>query len=165
MNWNQLRLVNTVFSDYGGEFELKNLPKLYSIKIGEIGKDSYNFCSSLCEIKDLPHLNSITLGYGTFCESLSTVISNLPHLNSIKLGYEVLVGKENDSSCSLKMENLPNLTTITSDGYSFYYPRSVTLSNIPNLQTVHLPGSFGEVKSKSITNVSPLLADLVQIKN
>ena len=31
------------FSDYGGEFELKNLPKLESIKIGEIGSESYNF--------------------------------------------------------------------------------------------------------------------------
>ena len=31
------------FSDYGGEFELKNLPKLSTIKIGEIGNDSANF--------------------------------------------------------------------------------------------------------------------------
>ena len=35
------------FSDYGGGFELKNLPKLSTIKIGEIGSDSSNFrCSS-----------------------------------------------------------------------------------------------------------------------
>ena len=31
------------FSDYGGGFELKNLPKLSTIKIGEIGSSSYNF--------------------------------------------------------------------------------------------------------------------------
>ena len=31
------------FSDYGGEFELKNLPKLSTIKIGEIGSESRNF--------------------------------------------------------------------------------------------------------------------------
>ena len=31
------------FSDYGGLFELKNLPELSTIKIGEIGDDSYNF--------------------------------------------------------------------------------------------------------------------------
>ena len=62
------------------------------------------------------------------------------------------------------MENLPNLTSITSDG-SFYWPRSVTLSNIPNLQTVYLPNSFQFVQSKSITNVSPKLANLVKIKN
>ena len=35
------------FSDFGGEFELKNLPQLQSIQIGTIGRDSYNFhCSS-----------------------------------------------------------------------------------------------------------------------
>ena len=31
------------FSDYGGGFELKNLPSLSTIKIGEIGRWSYNF--------------------------------------------------------------------------------------------------------------------------
>ena len=31
------------FSDFGGEFELKNLPQLQSIQIGKIGSDSYNF--------------------------------------------------------------------------------------------------------------------------
>ena len=31
------------FSDYGGEFELKNLPQLQSIQIGTIGSDSCNF--------------------------------------------------------------------------------------------------------------------------
>ena len=35
------------FSDYAGEFELKNLPQLQSIQIGTIGNDSCNFwCSS-----------------------------------------------------------------------------------------------------------------------
>ena len=47
--------------------------------------------------------------------------------------------------------------------------------DIPNLQTVHLPGSFEEVKSKSITSicmnmnewidVSPILANKVKISN
>ena len=82
-------------------------------------------------------------------------------MNSIKLGRGALVGRYDDSSSSLKMENLPNLTSITSDGYSFICPRSVTLSNIPNLQTVDLPHSFEKIKSKSITNVSPILADLL----
>ena len=31
------------FSDYGGLFELRNLPKLSTIKIGEIGSESCNF--------------------------------------------------------------------------------------------------------------------------
>ena len=32
------------FSDYAGEFELKNLPQLQSIQIGTIGSKSWNFC-------------------------------------------------------------------------------------------------------------------------
>ena len=31
------------FSDYGGEFELKNLTQLQSIQLGTIGSYSYNF--------------------------------------------------------------------------------------------------------------------------
>ena len=31
------------FSDYGGGFELRNLPKLTTIKIGKMGSDSFNF--------------------------------------------------------------------------------------------------------------------------
>ena len=66
-------------------------------------------------------------------------IVDLPHLNSINLGHYALYGRNVDS-CSLKMESnidmnelfldLPNLTSITSDGWSFRYPRSVTLSSL-----------------------------------
>ena len=41
------------FSDYGGGFELKNLPKLSTIKIGEIEMDSSNFFYSSFEIKGI----------------------------------------------------------------------------------------------------------------
>ena len=41
------------FSGYSGSFELKNLPKLSTIKIGEIGNDSFNFYSSSFEIKGI----------------------------------------------------------------------------------------------------------------
>ena len=41
------------FSDYGGEFELKNLPKLSTIKIGEIGKVSNSFYYSSFVIKGI----------------------------------------------------------------------------------------------------------------
>ena len=58
------------FSDYGGGFELKNLPKLSTIKIGEIGEGSYNFCYSSLEIRDIidhfSHLNSIDLDNDLF---------------------------------------------------------------------------------------------------
>ena len=41
------------FSDYGGGFELKNLPKLSTIKIGEIGSESGNFYYSSFVIKGM----------------------------------------------------------------------------------------------------------------
>ena len=41
------------FSDYGGLFELINLPKLSTIKIGEIGNDSSNFYYSSFVIKGI----------------------------------------------------------------------------------------------------------------
>ena len=41
------------FSDYGGLFELKNLPKLSTIKIGEIGSTSLNFYYSSFVIKGI----------------------------------------------------------------------------------------------------------------
>ena len=34
------------FSDFGGEFELSNLPQLQSIQIGNLNSNSYNFYSS-----------------------------------------------------------------------------------------------------------------------
>ena len=41
------------FSDYGGEFELSNLPVLQSLQIGTIGKDSYNFFGSSFVIRGI----------------------------------------------------------------------------------------------------------------
>ena len=45
------------FSDFGGEFELKNLPSLQSIQIGTIGSDSCNFYYSSFVIRGI--LNDI----------------------------------------------------------------------------------------------------------
>ena len=41
------------FSDFGGQFELKNLPQLQSIQIGTIGSDSYNFYYSSFVIRGI----------------------------------------------------------------------------------------------------------------
>ena len=41
------------FSDYGGGFKLRNLPKLSTIKIGEIERKSYNFRASSFEIQGI----------------------------------------------------------------------------------------------------------------
>ena len=86
------------FSDFGGEFELKNLPQLQSIQIGTIerrryfiiGSESNNFYNSsfvirgieliwywIIEWLDLPNLQSITLGNSAFHDSLSTIIESI----------------------------------------------------------------------------------------
>ena len=76
------------FSDFGGQFELKNLPKLQTIIIGSVLSLSYNFYHSsfvvrgniiimIIEWLDLPNLQSIILGFATFAESLSTVIESI----------------------------------------------------------------------------------------
>ena len=41
------------FSDFAGEFELKNLPQLQSIQIGTIGAESYNFYRSSFVIRGI----------------------------------------------------------------------------------------------------------------
>ena len=92
------------FTDFGGEFELKNLPQLQSIQIGRIGEieeqnpkgliqyvednKSYNFYYSSFVIRgidlilniewlDLPNLQSITLGHFAFENTLSTIIESI----------------------------------------------------------------------------------------
>ena len=49
------------FSDYGGEFELKNLPQLQSIQIGIIGSDSFNFYYSSFEIEGIEMILNIVM--------------------------------------------------------------------------------------------------------
>ena len=56
LNCNELKSIEIgrySFSGYSGSFELKNLPKLSTIKIGEIGSTSYNFYYSSFEIKGM----------------------------------------------------------------------------------------------------------------
>ena len=56
LNCNELKSIEIgrySFSDYGGGFELKNLPKLSTIKIGEIGSGSSNFFHSSFVIKGI----------------------------------------------------------------------------------------------------------------
>ena len=47
------------FSDFGGDFELKNLPQLQSIQIGIIGSDSRNFCNSSFVIRGIELIMNI----------------------------------------------------------------------------------------------------------
>ena len=47
------------FSDFGGEFELDNLPQLQSIQIGTVGNESRNFHSSSFVIAGINMILSI----------------------------------------------------------------------------------------------------------
>ena len=49
------------FSDYGGEFELKNLPQLQSIQIGTIEDNSFNFCYSSFVIRGIELIMNIVM--------------------------------------------------------------------------------------------------------
>ena len=49
------------FSDFGGEFELKNLPQLQSINIGNIGCWSYNFYGSSFVIRGIELILNIVM--------------------------------------------------------------------------------------------------------
>ena len=47
------------FSDFAGDFELKNLPQLQSIQIGTIGRESGNFCCSSFVIRGIDMISNI----------------------------------------------------------------------------------------------------------
>ena len=49
------------FSDFGCEFELKNLPQLQSIQIGTIGSISYNFFDSSFVIRGIELILNIVM--------------------------------------------------------------------------------------------------------
>ena len=49
------------FSDFGGDFELKNLPKLQSIQIGTIGSNSFNFHYSSFVIRGIDLILNIVM--------------------------------------------------------------------------------------------------------
>ena len=51
------------FSDFAGDFELKNLPQLQSIQIGTIGRESYNFYSSSFVIRGIDMILNIWVMY------------------------------------------------------------------------------------------------------
>ena len=47
------------FSDFGGEFELKNLPQLQSIQIGTVENESCNFFNSSFVIRGIDMISNI----------------------------------------------------------------------------------------------------------
>ena len=56
-----IQIGESSFSDFGGEFELKNLPQLQSIQIGLIGIDSCNFFYSSFVIRGIELILNIVM--------------------------------------------------------------------------------------------------------
>ena len=116
------------FSDFGGDFELKNLTQLQSIQIGTVGSWSYNFRYSSFVIRGIELILNIVMIRSSkstvlcvrwFCILWFLINNNwkywmnlnemiwidLPSLQSITLGYEALYGRWKDDSCSLTMRS------------------------------------------------------------
>ena len=121
------------FSDFAGEFELKNLPQLQSIQIGTIGSSSYNFYYSSFVIRGIELILNIvmirssksTIHYIGWVDILWFLINHnrkywmnlnemiwidLPSLQSITLGFAALEGRRTAyfdflHSCSLTMRS------------------------------------------------------------
>ena len=115
------------FSDYAGEFELKNLTQLQSIQIGIIGSTSYNFYYSSFEIEGIKLILNVIMIRSSIitihhirhkCIPIFLINHNreywmnlnemiwidLPSLQSITLGKYALYGINYDS-CSLTMRS------------------------------------------------------------
>ena len=56
-----IRIGEYSFSDFGGDFELKNLPQFQSIQIGTVGKDSWNFYWSSFVIRGIDMILNIVM--------------------------------------------------------------------------------------------------------
>ncbi|KAM7454853.1 hypothetical protein BLSTO_04390 [Blastocystis sp. subtype 1] len=153
----ELKIGRYSFSDYS-VCEIENLPSLKVIEMGGLNEASRNFrCASL-ELKNMPKLKSLQFGIDAFDNCSRAVFENLPELTSIRFGGGAFVFKDDDSN-ELIMRNLPKLTTLTTKGCNsntFYYPRIITLEDMPSLTTVTLPQAFEQRYQLSYKNVGEL---------
>lgn len=157
-----LRFYPYSFSDYSGEFELANLPKLEVIQFGEtvMENDALNFVYASLVLDNLPMLQRVYIGSGSFEFSLHTVFRNLPSLTTILIQNEALAGL-NDTDCSLVLENLGSLITFIQNGTgnSFLYQRNISVINVNNqLMLLTLPFAFRYVETYTRIN-SPVIFD------
>lgn len=62
----------------------------------------------------------------------------------------------NSPNSTLVLQDLPSLTTLTSESSSFKGVDTVVFSNIPNITTISLPNAFENASNRSISNASSL---------
>ena len=101
------------FSDFSGEFELKNLPQLQSIQIGWIGWDSFNFYNTSFVVRGI----ELILNIWMIRSSKSTI-----HYNGRMCFYSFLLnnnGKYRMNLNEMIWIDLPSLQSITLGGFPF----------------------------------------------
>ena len=64
------------FSDYGGDFELEDLPSLIDFNVGVFDKESWNFSNSSLVLRNLPMLKTVIMGDKSFGYSNNTVFES-----------------------------------------------------------------------------------------
>ncbi|KAK8811694.1 hypothetical protein WA556_000633 [Blastocystis sp. ATCC 50177/Nand II] len=160
----ELKIGPYSFSDYS-VIEIENVNSLELIEIGDMNNWSDNFYYASLELKNLPKLKSLLFGDRAFSYSSRLVLENLPELTSIQLGWNAFQFGD-DASSTLVMRNLPTLTSLTTTSYSwsFYYPRHITLYDIPALTTVDLPIAFYYKDDVSTNCIISKLADLLPLQ-
>ncbi|KAK8829644.1 hypothetical protein WA556_005561, partial [Blastocystis sp. ATCC 50177/Nand II] len=152
----ELKMGPYSFSDYS-VCEIENVPSLEVIEMGELNEWSHNFWYASLELKIIPSLKSLLFGGSAFYWCSRVVFENLPELTSIRLGEDAF-RFTNDDSTELIMRNLPKLTSLTSEGsnsWTFQYPRSITLEDMPSLTTVTLYGQIAFKCKKTLHTKSP----------
>ncbi|KAM7454305.1 hypothetical protein BLSTO_04939, partial [Blastocystis sp. subtype 1] len=83
--------------------EMSGLPKLESLNIGQVEKESFDFQKASLVVEDMPSLKSLQLGAYCFMRSCHTVIANLPALEECRMGRHALEGNDTDRSSSVEM--------------------------------------------------------------
>ncbi|KAK8820588.1 hypothetical protein WA577_006646, partial [Blastocystis sp. JDR] len=135
-------------------FELKNLPRLKSVRLGYT---VFSGCSYVA-FQNLPRLTTLGFGDYTFQGCSQVVFENLPELTSIRLGMGACAFCS-DSPSELIMRNLPKLTSLMNDeesGESFQGAQRILLENMPSLTEVNLPSAFEYRRQLSYNNIGAL---------
>ncbi|KAM7458806.1 hypothetical protein BLSTO_00418 [Blastocystis sp. subtype 1] len=176
----ELRIECYSFSDYS-VCEIENVPSLEGVIMGEMNEGSCNFSYASLELKNLPSLKSLLFGKSAFKDCSRVAFENLPELTTILLGDNAFRFNANDESSELIMRNLPKLKSLTPQSggmfgglfcdylrgfnYTFCYPRSITLEDIPSLTYVTLEKECAfkykeTARTKSPSPSSPSFLDI-----
>ena len=137
------------FSNFGGEFELKNLPQLQYLIIG----DGTFKMSPTFDISNITSLRSVNIGDDCFGSVQKFQIDGLNRLQSLKIGKnsftDVYKWYLSHSGKSFHILNCELLASIQIGDYSFSdFAGEFELKNLPQLQSI-LIGTIGSYHSNN----------------